>query len=144
MTSDSTHESPTAPTDNIQGQFGFAKLDNDIFLVQLISSPAPSTYQAHVFRHNFISIFSFSHTVTLGSNLIEVLQHGDESTPKCWLEEETETVFVAPDVMARYIWLKDRMLPRTNMRPMAMRHRALQPVKVHGGLHHKLRSRLAS
>ncbi|KAF8574587.1 hypothetical protein K439DRAFT_1642097 [Ramaria rubella] len=103
-------------TKRVQGRYGLAKLDNDIFLVQLISSPTPKTFEAHVFRHDFVSVFSYSHTQTLGSNLLEVLETDDTNgKPRCRLEEDTATVFVAQDVMSRYIWLKDLMVPRMGM-----------------------------
>ena len=78
-------------------------------------------------RHNFVSVFSYSHTQTLGSNLLEILNHDTDEPQKqrCWLEEDTATVFVAQDVMTRFIWLKDMLVPRmrVGMAPCAERRR---------------------
>ncbi|KAF8531419.1 hypothetical protein JB92DRAFT_2825167 [Gautieria morchelliformis] len=115
MASTSTLVSPPSRTTSVQGLYGFAKLDEDIVLVQLISSPAPKMYEAHVFRHNFVSVFSYSHTQTFGSNLLEILENGKSQNPRCWLDEDTATVFAAQDVMTRYIWLKDMLVPRMGM-----------------------------
>lgn len=100
-------------------------------ILPVIPPRTPSTHEAHVFvspecssrslqfhrhvipqRHNFVSVFSYSHTQTLGSGLLEILENDEKrDKPRCWLEEDTATVFVAQDVMARFISLKDMLVP---------------------------------
>jgi len=116
------YTSSTTRTKNVHGRYGFAKLDNDIFLVQLDSSPAPRTYQVHVFRHDFVSVFPYLRTQVISSELLEILDNDENGAPRCWLEEDTATVFVAQDVMSRFIRLKDMLVPRMGVwRPSTRR-----------------------
>ncbi|KIJ37312.1 hypothetical protein M422DRAFT_69428 [Sphaerobolus stellatus SS14] len=126
---------------SVHGRYGFALLDGDVVLVQLLSCPSTRTYEANVYRHNFVSIFTYSHSQTFGSNLLEILEADENaSTPGCLMEEDAVTVFVAQNIMSRYIWLKDRLVPRMGMQHSRTRSSSQRSSFLGHGLHRSSRS----
>ncbi|KAA1476136.1 hypothetical protein DENSPDRAFT_765479, partial [Dentipellis sp. KUC8613] len=85
--------------------FAFAQIQCDVCLVQmspkdvLATASALSAVEAKVFRHEFITIFRFSHPAVVHPNDFRILELIDEAN--LLHEEENETVFLSRDMMAR-------------------------------------------
>jgi len=82
-------------------RFAFAQIHGDVQLVQLADSPASALVatDVKVFRHEFITIFRYSHSTTVHPADMHVLYALDE---RCALyEEDKGTVFLAKDAMAQ-------------------------------------------
>ncbi|EKM56484.1 uncharacterized protein PHACADRAFT_253641 [Phanerochaete carnosa HHB-10118-sp] len=82
-------------------RFAFAQIHGDVHLVQLADSPASALVAADVkvFRHEFITIFRYSHSTSVHPADIHVLYALDQ---RCALyEEDKGTVFLAKDAMAQ-------------------------------------------
>lgn len=81
-------------------RFAFAQIHGDVHLVQLADSPASALVatDVKVFRHEFITIFRYSHSTTVHPADMHVLYPLDD---RCALyEEDKGTVFLAKDAMA--------------------------------------------
>ena len=63
------------------------------------TSSALTTVDVNIFRHEFITIFRWSHQMTVHPNDIRILEPIDEQSIR--YEEENGTVFMAKDVMER-------------------------------------------
>lgn len=120
------------------GRFAFARIKGDICLVQCtfsayvspnchlnhcIVSPsgnasAHSAVNVKIFRHEFITIFRYSHSDTVHPSDIRILESIDEEFTR--YEEENGTVFLAKDLM-------ERLRSMTDRRGMTQRRRISQP-----------------
>ncbi|KAH9941142.1 uncharacterized protein BXZ73DRAFT_29092, partial [Epithele typhae] len=86
--------------------FALARLHGDVCLVQVPHTPAPGgmasalmVADVHVFRHEFITQFRFSHRATVHPADMHILEPiADGAT---LYEEDKGTVFLARDVVAR-------------------------------------------
>ncbi|KAI9062245.1 hypothetical protein FKP32DRAFT_1541784, partial [Trametes sanguinea] len=86
--------------------FALAQIKGDVCLVQVPDTsalgPMSSALMAadvNVFRHEFITLFRYSHSATVHPADMHILEH---IADHCTLyEEEKGTVFLARDVMAR-------------------------------------------
>ncbi|KAI0371292.1 hypothetical protein BV20DRAFT_919569, partial [Pilatotrama ljubarskyi] len=86
--------------------FAFAQIKGDVCLVQVPDTPAQGamssalmTADVNVFRHEFITLFRYSHSATVHPADMHILEPIEDH---CTLyEEEKGTVFLARDVMAR-------------------------------------------
>jgi len=81
-----------------EGQFAFARVKGNVCLVQLsYSTPAASSALApldvKIFRHEFITIFRFSHCDTVHPADISIIEPIDNHLAR--YEEENGTVFLA-------------------------------------------------
>ncbi|KAF9003298.1 hypothetical protein BDQ17DRAFT_1355952 [Cyathus striatus] len=86
------------------GSFAFARVHGDVCLVQ-VSDDTPAsaltTVDVKIFRHEFISIFRLSECRTLHPADIVILETIDDHMTR--YEEDSETVFLAKDLMDR-LW----------------------------------------
>jgi len=83
-------------------RFAFARVKGDICLVQLHpvqSETSRESLAILVFRHEFVSIFRYSHDLRVSPEDIRVLELLDEDRIR--YEEESGTVFLAKDLMAQ-------------------------------------------
>ncbi|KAF9494796.1 hypothetical protein BDN71DRAFT_1356725, partial [Pleurotus eryngii] len=82
-------------------QFAFARVNGDVCLVQISLSASPAskvgTTEVKIFRHEFITIFRLSHSITLSSSDLRILEPIDDEVLK--YEEEKETVFLAKELV---------------------------------------------
>ncbi|KAI0777184.1 hypothetical protein BD413DRAFT_458677, partial [Trametes elegans] len=87
--------------------FALAQIKGDVCLVQVPDTPAPQGAMASalmaadvaVFRHEFITLFRYSHRATVHPADLAILE---PIADHCTLyEEDKGTVFLARDVMAR-------------------------------------------
>ncbi|KAH9928574.1 hypothetical protein B0H21DRAFT_700308 [Amylocystis lapponica] len=111
---------PHSPTNS---QFAFAQINGSVHLVQVPDcaqggmSSALMVSDVHIFRHEFITIFRYSHSATVHPADLHILEPiADQSA---LYEEEKGTVFLARDVMARM--QKLTMDARRSM-PVPVRH----------------------
>ncbi|EMD34708.1 hypothetical protein CERSUDRAFT_26676, partial [Gelatoporia subvermispora B] len=84
-----------------KAQFAFAQIKGDVCLVQ-VSDAAPSALMAadvNVFRHEFITLFRYSHSASVHPADMQILEPIDEA--QMLYEEDKGTVSLARDVMAR-------------------------------------------
>ncbi|KAJ7592640.1 hypothetical protein C8J56DRAFT_480322 [Mycena floridula] len=80
------------------GQFAFARINGEIYLVQVSPSTPLSSVtpvDVKVFRHEFVTIFRLSETRTIHPCDIRILELIDDELKK--YEEESETVFLSRD-----------------------------------------------
>ncbi|THH12963.1 hypothetical protein EW146_g7216 [Bondarzewia mesenterica] len=102
----------SAPSPSSYGQFALAQIHGNVCLVQLSSSTpgtassALTAVEAKIYRHEFITIFRFSHTAAIHPSDIRILESINEQSVRN--EEENGTVFLARDVMERLSSLTDR------------------------------------
>ncbi|OAX40635.1 hypothetical protein K503DRAFT_714205, partial [Rhizopogon vinicolor AM-OR11-026] len=80
-------------------RFAFARVKGDICLVQFQSETSRESLAILVFRHEFVSIFRYSHGLRVSPEDIRVLALLDEDRIR--YEEESGTVFLAKDLMAQ-------------------------------------------
>ncbi|GJJ10566.1 hypothetical protein Clacol_004793 [Clathrus columnatus] len=139
MSSSNTYPYPSR-TQKIQGRYGFALVGNDLCLVQFTSSASsvPQMYEAHIFRHTFVSLFSYMQTSTIpGKCILQLFDNNKDeessdpySIPLCHFESDTGIVFVSQDVMARYVQLKDLLCPGigrdVQRRPVSFRSHSIK------------------
>ncbi|KAL7284021.1 hypothetical protein ACG7TL_001295 [Trametes sanguinea] len=100
---DNSASPPPAPQ---RPAFALAQIKGDVCLVQVPDtsalgpmSSALMTADVNVFRHEFITLFRYSHSATVHPSDMHILEH---IADHCTLyEEEKGTVFLARDVMAR-------------------------------------------
>ncbi|TBU31424.1 hypothetical protein BD311DRAFT_656682 [Dichomitus squalens] len=93
--------SPTKPT------FAFARIKGDVCLVQVPhDSPAQGCMSSalmaadvHVFRHEFITLFRYSHRATVHPADMHILEPIEDHATL--YEEEKGTVFLARDVVTK-------------------------------------------
>ncbi|KAI0075972.1 hypothetical protein K474DRAFT_1574375, partial [Panus rudis PR-1116 ss-1] len=80
--------------------FAFAQIHGDVCLVQ-VSNPASSLMfsDVRVFRHEFITIFRYSHSTTVHPSDIVIFEWLDEG--HALYEDEQQTVSLPRDVMGR-------------------------------------------
>jgi hypothetical protein len=93
-------------------RFAFARVKGDICLVQLHPIQSESSRESLgviVFRHEFVSIFRYSHDLRISPEDIRVLELLDEDRIR--YEEDNGTVFLAKDLMAQL----RRMIDASNM-----------------------------
>lgn len=93
-------------------RFAFARVKGDICLVQLHpiqSETSRGSLGIIVFRHEFVSIFRYSHDLCVSPEDIRVLELLDEDRIR--YEEDNGTVFLAKDLMAQL----RRMIDASNM-----------------------------
>jgi len=114
--------SPPLPS----SQFAFARINGEVVLVQIFTWPetvssALAAVDPKIFRHEFITIFRFSHCDSLHPTDVVVLEQIDDASTR--YEEDSGTVFLARDVMERLqkITLAERM------RDMQQRRRTSYP-----------------
>ncbi|KAI0646540.1 hypothetical protein C8Q79DRAFT_926476 [Trametes meyenii] len=94
------------PTPQQRPTFALAQIKGDVCLVQVPDAPAPDAMSSAlmaadvaVFRHEFITLFRYSHSATLHPADVHILEPIADA---CTLyEEDKGTVFLARDVMAR-------------------------------------------
>ncbi|KAI1797982.1 hypothetical protein LXA43DRAFT_873517, partial [Ganoderma leucocontextum] len=87
--------------------FALAKIKGDVCLVQVPhNSPAHGGMSSalmaadvHVFRHEFITLFRYSHRATVHPADMHILEPIDDRATL--YEEDKGTVFLARDVMAK-------------------------------------------
>ncbi|KAH8102296.1 hypothetical protein BXZ70DRAFT_1006902 [Cristinia sonorae] len=81
--------------------FAFVQIKDAVCLVQLTNpSMSPLMYSdVRIFRHEFITIFRYSHCASVHPSDIHVLEVLDDRSTS--YEEEQETVCLAREVMAR-------------------------------------------
>ncbi|KAF4580443.1 hypothetical protein EYR40_003159 [Pleurotus pulmonarius] len=100
------------------GQFAFARVNGDVCLVQISLSTPPSskvgTTEVKVFRHEFITIFRLSHSMTLSSSDLRILEPIDDEVLK--YEEEKETVFLAKELVEQLRRMTDPRFQQPRMR----------------------------
>jgi len=103
-TSESTFDA-SPYTKSTGAQFAFASITGEICLVQVFptdresTSSALTTVDLNIFKHEFITIFRWSHQTTVHPNDMRILEQIDERCIR--YEEENGTVFVAKDVVER-------------------------------------------
>ncbi|KAG1902474.1 uncharacterized protein F5891DRAFT_949206 [Suillus fuscotomentosus] len=93
-------------------RFAFARVKGDICLVQLHPIQSETSRESLgiiVFRHEFVSIFRYSHDLRVSPEDIRVLELLDEDRIR--YEEDNGTVFLAKDLMAQL----RRMIDASNM-----------------------------
>ncbi|KAG1769380.1 hypothetical protein EDD22DRAFT_771129 [Suillus occidentalis] len=90
-------------------RFAFARVKGDICLVQLHPIQSETSLGIIVFRHEFVSIFRYSHDLRVSPEDIRVLELLDEDRIR--YEEDNGTVFLAKDLMAQL----RRMLDASSM-----------------------------
>ncbi|KAI0360442.1 hypothetical protein OH77DRAFT_1418359 [Trametes cingulata] len=94
------------PSPQQRPTFAFAQIKGDVCLVQVPDTPAQGAMSSalmaadvNVFRHEFITLFRYSHSATVHPADMHILEPIEDH---CTLyEEEKGTVFLARDVMAR-------------------------------------------
>ncbi|KAH7882406.1 hypothetical protein F5I97DRAFT_1817100 [Phlebopus sp. FC_14] len=91
-------------TDDSVAHFAFARVKGDVCLVQLVgqthpeSTTPPSFLDIPIFRHEFVSIFRYSHSAHVHSTEVRVLEPLDTHAVR--YEQDSGTVFVAKDLMS--------------------------------------------
>ncbi|KAG1741442.1 uncharacterized protein EDB91DRAFT_1052557 [Suillus paluster] len=83
-------------------RFAFARIKGDICLVQLHPIKSETSRESLgilVFRHEFVSIFQYSHDLRVSPEDIRILELLDEDRIR--YEEDSGTVFLAKDLMAQ-------------------------------------------
>ncbi|KAG2068866.1 hypothetical protein BDR04DRAFT_734649 [Suillus decipiens] len=93
-------------------RFAFARVKGDIYLVRLHpiqSNTSRESLGVVVFRHEFVSIFRYSHNLCVSPEDIRVLELLDEDQIR--YEEDNGTVFLAKDLMTQL----RRMIDASNM-----------------------------
>ncbi|KZT00639.1 uncharacterized protein LAESUDRAFT_732052 [Laetiporus sulphureus 93-53] len=95
----------TSPSPATKAQFAFARIKGGVYLVQ-VPEPAQGDVSSalvasdvHIFRHEFITQFRFSHSTSLHPADLHILEPIDEQ--HTLYEEEKGVVFLARDLMAR-------------------------------------------
>ncbi|KAF8553822.1 hypothetical protein OG21DRAFT_1375924, partial [Imleria badia] len=82
--------------------FAFAKLQRDVCLVQLVGQTVDTSgtpwLDIHVFRHEFVSIFRYSHSTRVHPHELRVFEPLDDHAVR--YEPDNGTVFLAKDLMA--------------------------------------------
>ncbi|KAI0674549.1 hypothetical protein C8Q78DRAFT_1015470 [Trametes maxima] len=104
--SSSRDSTSTEPAPQQRPTFALAQIKGDVCLVQVPDAPAPGTTSSAlaaasvaVFRHEFITLFRYSHRATLHPADVRILEPvADAGT---LYEEDRGTVFLARDVVAR-------------------------------------------
>ncbi|ETW75753.1 hypothetical protein HETIRDRAFT_422414 [Heterobasidion irregulare TC 32-1] len=99
--------------------FAIAQIQDSVCLIQLsptvpgTTSSALTAVEVQIYRHEFITIFRYSHSATIHPSDIHIIESLDERS--VLNEEENGTVFLARDVMGRLSSMTDRrrsaMLP---------------------------------
>ncbi|KAH7921573.1 hypothetical protein BV22DRAFT_1038505 [Leucogyrophana mollusca] len=126
-----TFAQPAIVVENIddpEGHFAFARIKGDVCLVQLTHQRAgdgPSaTLDIPIFRHEFISIFRYSHIARVQPADVRVLESLDARGVR--YEEDSGTVFLAKDLVARLRKMVDTsmMLKAGRGRPVPGRRRS--------------------
>lgn len=95
-------------------RFALALMKGAICLVQM-SNIAPSplmVVDVRVFRHEFITIFRYSHSTTVHPSDIQVLEVLDEHSAA--YDEEKETAFLPRDVMDRMQKMSMSFMPHSS------------------------------
>jgi len=110
-----------------EGQFAFARVKGNVCLVQLsYSTPAASSALApldvKIFRHEFITIFRFSHCDTVHPADISIIEPIDNHLAR--YEEENGTVFLAREIMDRLRKLTQSKVVTQKQRPSSIRYYA--------------------
>ncbi|KIJ14538.1 hypothetical protein PAXINDRAFT_169682 [Paxillus involutus ATCC 200175] len=82
-------------------QFAFARVQGDVCLVQLIGQTDSGTplLDIPIFRHEFVSIFRYSHSARVHPAEVRLLEPLDDHAVR--YEEDSGTVFLAKDLMSR-------------------------------------------
>ncbi|TFY58017.1 hypothetical protein EVJ58_g6677 [Rhodofomes roseus] len=99
----SSYSSATAPSQT--KRFAFAQVQGTVCLIQVPHSHQGTMSSAlvpsdvHIFRHEFITQFRFSHSTALHPADLHILEPIDEA--HTLYEEEKGTVFLARELMAR-------------------------------------------
>ncbi|KAJ7034538.1 hypothetical protein C8F04DRAFT_956232 [Mycena alexandri] len=91
------------------GQFAIAKVNGTIRLVQVsLATPASAltTVDVKIFRHEFIHIFRYLECRTLHPADVHIIELIDDHRKT--YEEDSDTVFLAKDVMERISKLTSR------------------------------------
>ncbi|KAF9226336.1 hypothetical protein BS17DRAFT_777076 [Gyrodon lividus] len=83
--------------------FAFARVQGDVCLVQLVGQTDTSTSGAPlldipIFRHEFVSIFRYSHSARVHPAEVRLLEPLDNHAVR--YEEDSGTVFLAKDLMS--------------------------------------------
>ncbi|KAF9239338.1 hypothetical protein BU15DRAFT_46909, partial [Melanogaster broomeanus] len=83
--------------------FAFARVQGDVCLVQLVGQTDTGTsgtplLDIPIFRHEFVSIFRYSHCARVHPAEVRVLESLDNHAVR--YEEDSGTVFLAKDLMA--------------------------------------------
>ncbi|RDX54782.1 hypothetical protein OH76DRAFT_1340453 [Lentinus brumalis] len=126
----------SSPITHRKSTFALAQIKGDVCLVQVPDSPARGGMSSalmvadvHVFRHEFITQFRYSHHATVHPADMHILEPIEEH---CTLyEEEKGTVFLARDVMTR-------------MQKLSMQARRPVPLRAQRYLHRPRHSMSAS
>ncbi|KAH7909876.1 hypothetical protein BJ138DRAFT_1154223 [Hygrophoropsis aurantiaca] len=111
--------------DDSEGQFLFARIKGDICLVQLThQDPSSSTLDISFFRHEFISIFRYSHCARVQVADVRILESLHAHDVR--YEEDSGTVFLAKDLVARLRKMTDAnmMVKAGRGRPVPGRRRS--------------------
>lgn len=107
-----TFATPTQIHVETDPRFAFARVKGDICLVQLHPIQSETSRESLgiiVFRHEFVSIFRYSHDLRVSPEDIRVLELLDEDRIR--YEEDNGTVFLAKDLMAQL----RKMIDASNM-----------------------------
>ncbi|KAH6909414.1 hypothetical protein BKA70DRAFT_1102392, partial [Coprinopsis sp. MPI-PUGE-AT-0042] len=106
--------------------FAFARVKGEVRLVQFSCTAPKSPFlpvEVHLFRHEFITIFRFVETTTLHPSDFTIIECLDSSRLR--YEEESETVFLAKDLIERLrqLTVDPRKLAFQNRRYPLQRYR---------------------
>ncbi|KAH9849585.1 hypothetical protein C2E23DRAFT_736937 [Lenzites betulinus] len=135
--SSSRDSSASPPPSPRQPTFAFAQIKGDVCLVQVPDAPAPGATSSalmaadvHVFRHEFITLFRYSHRASVHPADMHILE---PIADHCMLyEAEKGTVFLARDVLARLQTLSSAAAGRGRAPHLAHRSRySLSPPRMH-------------
>ncbi|EGO29204.1 hypothetical protein SERLADRAFT_456646 [Serpula lacrymans var. lacrymans S7.9] len=91
----------------LEEQFAFARINGDVCLVQFTNvSPFSPTISVNIFRHEFITIFRYSHSTCAAQASVRIFQVLDARGIR--YEEDSGTVFLAKDLVERLRWITER------------------------------------
>ncbi|KAK1223478.1 hypothetical protein PQX77_013636 [Marasmius sp. AFHP31] len=99
---DSRVSSFATSTSEGDGYFAFAKIKDEVCVVQVPSSTpitALTTVDMKIFRHEFVTIFRLQEIRTMHPDDVYIIETIDDRL-KCY-EEEKETVFLAKEVVQK-------------------------------------------
>ncbi|PCH44771.1 hypothetical protein WOLCODRAFT_27030 [Wolfiporia cocos MD-104 SS10] len=101
LASSSSSSLPMSEPEPSKAQFAFAQIQGGVYLVQVPPTPPSALLPSsvHVFRHEFITQFRFSHAACVHPAELHILEPIDER--HTLYEADKGTVFLARELLAR-------------------------------------------
>ncbi|KAF8650360.1 hypothetical protein AX16_005274 [Volvariella volvacea WC 439] len=118
------------------GHFAFARVHGEVCLIQLETplTPLSKTTTVKLFRHEFITIFRYSETLALHPSEMHIIEPIDDSLTR--YEPDSETLFLARDLMDRLRKLSDRRLSAMRMTTAHSRLRSHAHMQTYSAYSH--------